>query len=241
MVLQRLVLSDNVKFVAYADDVAVVIVAKHFGEINLAFDITFERVNQWMNKVKLQLAQHKTKAVLITSRKRAETITLGVVEHEITSQPFIQYLGVILDARLNSKQQVFMVRASLSLLSSVVMSVLTYGISVWAHTLGVQESRRKVASTYQLSALRVTSAFRTVAEEAVCVIAGMLPKQIAIVYVTVFEIYENPVRISLGELSFKTKLCRSCLTVFSTHFYLCRAVSFLRRRQVNQLEPCMQF
>ncbi|XP_046681618.1 uncharacterized protein LOC124368376 [Homalodisca vitripennis] len=106
----------------------------------------------------------------------------------------------MLDTRLNFKQQVdhvsakaSVVRASLSrlmpnvgdpkqcrrsLLSSVVTSVLTYRISIWADALEVQETRRKVASIYRLSALRVSSAFRTVSEEAACVIAGMLPVRV---------------------------------------------------------------
>lgn len=52
--------------------------------------ITFERVNQWMDTVKLQLAQHKIKAVLITCKQEVETITLESGEHEITSQSFIR-------------------------------------------------------------------------------------------------------------------------------------------------------
>ena len=150
-----------------------------------------------MSAMKLQLVKHKTEAVLITSRKKVETIRLEVGEQEITSQPFIRYLGVMLDARLNFKQQVehvctkaSAVRVSLSqllpnvggpkqirrsLLSSVVTSVLTYGIAVWADALRIQGTRRRVASVYRLSALRVASAFRTVPEDAVCVIAGMLP------------------------------------------------------------------
>ncbi|GBP17125.1 hypothetical protein EVAR_17252_1 [Eumeta japonica] len=51
-------------------------VTKHLEKINLALDITFG-VDRWMNTVNLQLAQHKTKAVLITSRKQAETISLS--------------------------------------------------------------------------------------------------------------------------------------------------------------------
>ncbi|XP_046670510.1 uncharacterized protein LOC124360689 [Homalodisca vitripennis] len=106
----------------------------------------------------------------------------------------------MLDAQLNFKQQVehvstkaSAVRASLSrlvpnvgglkqsrrkLLSLVVTSALTYGISIWADALEVQETRSKVASIYRLSALRVTSTFRTVSEEATCVIAAMLPVQV---------------------------------------------------------------
>ncbi|XP_015123784.1 uncharacterized protein LOC107045892 [Diachasma alloeum] len=98
----------------------------------------------------------------------------------------------MIDARLNFKQQTEHlgvkasgVRSTLSrlmpnigdpeqrrraLLSSVVTSVLTHGTSIWADTLKLQEN-----SVYRLSALRVTSAYRTVSEDAVCVIAGMLP------------------------------------------------------------------
>ncbi|GBO99933.1 Retrovirus-related Pol polyprotein from type-1 retrotransposable element R1 [Eumeta japonica] len=191
---------EEVKLVAYADDVAVIIVAKHLDEINLAFDKAFERINQWMETVNLQLAKYKTKAVLITSRKKAETIKLQVGEQEITSQPYIRYLGVMIDARLDFKQQVehvstkaSAVRASQArlmpnvgkpkqskrlLLSSVVTSVLTYGISIWSDALGIQETWRKAEPVYQLSALRVTSDFRTISEEAVCVISRILPLRV---------------------------------------------------------------
>lgn len=106
----------------------------------------------------------------------------------------------MIDARLNFKQQAdhvgakaSVVRATLSrlmpniggpkqrkraLLASVVTSVLTYGIPIWADTLRTQEAWRKVAPVYRLSALRVASAYRTVSHDAVCVIAGMLPIEI---------------------------------------------------------------
>ncbi|XP_015509714.2 uncharacterized protein LOC107216897 [Neodiprion lecontei] len=198
--LLKIAVPKEVKLVAYADDVAVVIVAKHLEEINLAFDITFSRINRWMDMMNLELAKHKTEAVLITSRKIVENIKLNVGEHEITSQPFIRYLGVMLDARLNFKQQVEHVSAKASavvtslsrlmpnvggpkqsrrlLLTSVVTSVLTYGISVWADALETQESWRKAGPVYRLSALRVASAFRTISEEAVCVISGTLPLRV---------------------------------------------------------------
>ncbi|GBP42935.1 hypothetical protein EVAR_87315_1 [Eumeta japonica] len=76
--LLKVPLPTEVKLVAYADDAAVAIVVKHLDEINLALDKAFERINQWMDTVNLQLAKHKTEAVLITSRKKAETIKLQV-------------------------------------------------------------------------------------------------------------------------------------------------------------------
>lgn len=149
------------------------------------FNTTFAQISQWMNTVILRLAEHETEAVLITSRKRVEESCsttfrltyLKVVEQEITSEPFIRYLEVTLDARLNFKRQVehgsvkaSAVRTCLSrfmpnvggpkqsrrlLPSIVVTSVLTYGISICADALGIQEARIKAAPIYCLSALRV--------------------------------------------------------------------------------------
>ncbi|XP_015112258.1 uncharacterized protein LOC107037938 [Diachasma alloeum] len=149
-----------------------------------------------MDTVGLKLAKHKTEPVLITSRKKIETMTLQVGNYELTSQPFIRYLGVMIDARLNFKQQAVNVgikasgiRASESrlmpnvggpkqriraLLSSVVTSVLIYGIAIWADALQMQELRRNGALVFRLSALRVASAYHTVPEDVMCVIVGML-------------------------------------------------------------------
>ena len=80
----KISLPKEVKLLAYADDVAVVIVAKHLEEINLAFDTTLERINLWMDMMNLEIAKHKTEAVLLTSRKVMETIALEVEEQEIT-------------------------------------------------------------------------------------------------------------------------------------------------------------
>ncbi len=76
--LLRLKLPISVKLVAYADDVPVVIVAKHLDEIRHMFDITLERVNRWMDTGNLQLAKQKIEAVLITSRKVVDAIKLKV-------------------------------------------------------------------------------------------------------------------------------------------------------------------
>ena len=106
----------------------------------------------------------------------------------------------MIDARLNFKQQVehavtkaSAVKTVLSrlmpnvggpkqngraLLASVVTSVITYGIAIWAGALQTQETRRKVTSVCRLSALRVASAYRTVSKGASAVIAGLLPIEV---------------------------------------------------------------
>lgn len=45
---ENLALPRDIKLVAYADDLALVVLAKHFEEIRLAFDITFEIISRWI-------------------------------------------------------------------------------------------------------------------------------------------------------------------------------------------------
>ncbi|XP_015124582.1 restin homolog [Diachasma alloeum] len=117
--LLKLGLIRETKLVAFADDVAVVLVAKYLTEINYSFDTILKTFRHCMDAVGLKLAGYKTEAVLITSRKKIETITLQVGSYEITSQPFIRYLGVMIDARLNFKQQTEHVGAKTSEVSLI--------------------------------------------------------------------------------------------------------------------------
>ena len=50
-----------------------------------------------MKSVELELADHETEAVLLTSPKKVETITLEVGQCTITSKSNVRYLGGILD------------------------------------------------------------------------------------------------------------------------------------------------
>ena len=74
--LLHLELPANTTLVAFADDVAVVLVAKHLEEREAAFSITIRRIRQWMQSADLSLAEHKTEALLVSSRKKMETITI---------------------------------------------------------------------------------------------------------------------------------------------------------------------
>ena len=100
----------------------------------------------------LELADNKTEAVLFTSRKKVETITLDVGQCTITFQQNIRYYGVIFDTRLNFKARVQYGAAKAArvtnalarlmpnigeprqprrnLLTSMVTSILTCGIAI---------------------------------------------------------------------------------------------------------------
>uniref|UniRef100_A0A6V7KR42 Reverse transcriptase domain-containing protein n=1 Tax=Bracon brevicornis TaxID=1563983 RepID=A0A6V7KR42_9HYME len=196
----RLKLPRGTEIVAFADDAGLVIVAKHLADVRRIFVCAYEDVQQWMGAVGLTLVAHKTEAVLFTSRKQLETITPNVGECSITSQPYIRYLGVMLDSSLSYARHVEQVmekasRVAMSLarlmpniggprqdrrrlLASVVISVLTYGVAIWGEVLEMETYRRQVAAVHRISALRVACAFRTISNDAVCVIANMMPIEV---------------------------------------------------------------
>ena len=151
--LLRIKLPRAVTPVAFVDDIALIIVAKHLDELNHLFTLAFRKYRAWLGEMRQSLI-----------REIEESITLRVGEHEITSQQAIRYLGVMIDSHLNFKAQVehanikaSAVAGTLSrlmpnvggpkqkrraLFTSVTTSVMTYGIPIWADTLATETTRR---------------------------------------------------------------------------------------------------
>lgn len=55
---------------------------------------------------------------------------------------------------------------------------MRYGAPIWVSALQTKRNRTILNRTFRLAAMRVTSAYRTISMEAVCVIAGMVPIEI---------------------------------------------------------------
>lgn len=197
----ELTLPDNVQIVGFADDIAILVKSKHLYEVELLANEAIATISSWLSAKGLQLAEHKTEAVLIGKRKKKETATFDVGSHRIQSSGSIKYLGVILDDRLTfgkhmeyakeraSKAQVALARIMPNvggpktetrlLLCSVVRSILLYASPVWAGNLQSKESRRLLNTAYRQAALRVICGYRTISRDAAYVLAGMFPIEMA--------------------------------------------------------------
>jgi len=90
--------------VGFADDIAIVAVAKKLKDVETNTISTIQIVIKWMANNSFSLAAHKTESVLISSRKVVETTTIKVAGCTIFSKPAIKYLGVHFDHRLSFKQ-----------------------------------------------------------------------------------------------------------------------------------------
>lgn len=193
----ELKLPDGVQIVGFADDIEILVKARHLDEIEMLANEAIAIVRAWLQSRGLELAEHKTEAVLISRSKKKETATFEVGVHRIESADAIKYLGVILDDRLSfvrhvgyaqkraSKAQAAIARMMPNvggpksetrlLISSVVRSILLYASPVWAGTLHAKGTRQSLNTAYRQVALRVISGYRTISSEAAYVIAGMCP------------------------------------------------------------------
>jgi len=100
----RLPMPANVQVTGFADDVAITIVAKTTAEVEDMANTAVRKVESWLSLAGLQLAAHKTEAVLISSQQLVETAKLTVGGVDIVSQRAIKYLGVMIGTRLSYKE-----------------------------------------------------------------------------------------------------------------------------------------
>lgn len=195
--LLRLKLPVGVSIEAFADDALVIVVAENPVELETNANEALETVSRWMKSRGLTLAEQKTEAVLITRRRKFEPPSLELNNFEIPLRDCIKYLGVWIDKRwsfrthaIEAAKKADRVGAALqrlmpniggprpdrrALLSSVVHSILLYGAPTWGLLMKDNAINGVMGPVQRRMALRVISGYRTISQQAACVLAGMPP------------------------------------------------------------------
>ncbi|XP_014273747.1 uncharacterized protein [Halyomorpha halys] len=156
-------------------------------------------IRQWLSAVGLQLAAHKTEAVLIISRKMRDIIGLSVGEFDILSKPSIRYLGVQIETRLRLDEHIHILITYIKAaqvtnklprimsniggprenqrkpFANVASFTLLYAALIWLEACQVQSYVHIAIGVYRRSDLHVARVFCTVSYDAVCVIADTSP------------------------------------------------------------------
>lgn len=193
----ELSLPNGVELVGYADDLAVVCVARNEELLERRANEALEKIGEWMQEHHLALAPNKTEAVFLTGRKTFRPIQILLEDHLIEPTRTCKYLGVILDQGLTFGPHVDHVTrkaakatASLSqimprmrgpgeharrLLAGVTTSIVLYASRIWRRALQHATHRAKLEKKQRMMAMRICRAYRTVSTDAAFVIARQIP------------------------------------------------------------------
>lgn len=196
----RIEYPEGVTAVGFADDLAVVVVARTEEQVVERANRAIERICTWLGEKGLELAVEKTVAIVMGGRRKLGPIVFNVGNSQIRPVEKAKYLGVWLDKRRSFQAHVIEVvdkaertaaalcrlmtnvggprQKKRRLFGSVVDSVVLYAEPCWARALYVARAKGRLERLQRRMALRVCSAYRTVSAEAAFVVAGVPPMEL---------------------------------------------------------------
>jgi hypothetical protein len=186
----------NVEFVCYADDLALVVYGKNKDELEGTSNHALRRVMMRLSGLGLEIAPHKTEAVLLAA-KRLKEITVCVEGKTIKSSGSIKYLGVWLSTNMRMKPHILHatnkgIKASMALagimpntygpqhrtrriIGKAAISVVLYAAPIWSRTLIFASYRNLLRTRSRGLLLRICQGHGTMSTIAAEVIAGITP------------------------------------------------------------------
>lgn len=192
--------NETTEIVAYADDILVLVRGTSTLEIENKANIELRKVSKWAENNKIRFNKKKSQVMLVSRKKPRSVQKLNIYlgNGKIEQTSTIKYLGVLIDSRLTYNQHIQLITEkaqklihSLSrsayinwglrsdvisiIYRGAILPLISYGVSVWIKALNVKSNIRRLTRIQRLINIKITKAFRTTSNEALCLLSGNTP------------------------------------------------------------------
>jgi hypothetical protein len=188
------------KAIAFADDFILATRGRTVTEAENIANIELTKITTWAGDNKIHFNEQKSKTILISRRKRKERkdVTMYLNSRPLTQVQSLKYLGIVLDKKLTFKDHINYIKDKCSRLifalskspklnwglehgalktihTGATLPLLQYGAPIWREGLAKASYKIKRIRVQRLINLRIAKSFRTVSNEALCIINGLNP------------------------------------------------------------------
>jgi hypothetical protein len=203
--LLNLTFTSGTKIVAFVDDLLLLTRGKLVSEVENIANTELKKVSRWAKENKVCFNDQKSKVMLMTRRKvkKRKDLEVYLNNKHLRQVKTVKYLGVIIDNKLTFREHITHMtekyrkiifalsksaklnwglshKALKTLYTGGVQLLLLYGAPVWAEILEKTSYRIKLTRVQRLINIKIAKAYRTVSNEALCIIRGLTPIHIKI-------------------------------------------------------------
>jgi ribonuclease HI len=198
--LLNLKYTKHTKTVAFADDLLVMIKADSIREAENIANVEMSKITAWAKENKISFNEQKSKVMLMTRRKRKERKDLDIYLNNKTLPQvhILKYLGIIFDSKLTFSEHINYIAekctkliftlsksaklnwglkhaALKTIYTGGILPLILYGAPVWRKAIDKACYRLKLIRVQRLINIKIAKAYRTVSNEALCILSGMTP------------------------------------------------------------------
>jgi ribonuclease HI len=163
-------------------------------------NVELTKIAAWARDNKIRFNEQKSKTLLLSRRKRKERkdVTIYLNSRPLTQVQNLKYLGIILDTKLTFKDHLNYIaekcsklifaltrtaklnwglghRALKTIYTGAILPLLQYGAPIWIKALAKNTYKMKLIRVQRLINIRIAKSYRTVSNEALCVINVLTP------------------------------------------------------------------
>jgi ribonuclease HI len=203
--LLSLELTSHSKAIAFADDLIILTRGETVAEAENYINIELRKIQDWAQNNKMKFNNNKSKVMLMSRRKRKENKEIGVYINNTKLKQVnnIKYLGIVLDNKLTFKEHIIHIeekcmklifslaksakltwglkhKALKTIYTGAILPLMTYGAPVWKDVLNKASFKARLVRIQRLMNVKIAKAYRTVSNDALCIITGLMPIHIKI-------------------------------------------------------------